>query len=218
MNTKDYIENKKSKKLSNILKGVLATGLVVGSMVTSTACKPNQPHESTSTTSSSTSTIETSTTTPIIVEDPNKVIKEKQQELKDLVTKITNKVIDIGDKRRNAQKIILLDRLSYDEDRYSFSVYALLERKYLEPVFNWYMSEETYDEMLDIFNVSDDNRERMECSSPIVRLSDVLEDDSGYLQNSTEFIDEIDDLDKLNALINAFEQKLSQLQQSDLVR
>lgn len=59
MNTKDYIENKKSKKLSNILKGALATGLVVGSMVTSTACKPNQPHES----SSSTSTIETTTTT-----------------------------------------------------------------------------------------------------------------------------------------------------------
>ena len=59
MNTKDYIENKKSKNLSDILKGALAAGLVVGSMVTSTACKPNQPHES----SSSTSTIETTTTT-----------------------------------------------------------------------------------------------------------------------------------------------------------
>ena len=59
MNTKDYIETKKSKKLSDIFKGVLAVGLVVGSMVTSTACKPNQPHES----SSSTSTIETKTTT-----------------------------------------------------------------------------------------------------------------------------------------------------------
>ena len=59
MNTKDYIETQKSKKLSDIFKGVLAAGLVVGSMVTSTACKPNQPHES----SSSTSTIETTTTT-----------------------------------------------------------------------------------------------------------------------------------------------------------
>ena len=59
MNTKDYIENKKSKKLSDIFKGLLATGLVVGSMVTSTACKPNQPHES----SSSTNTIETTNTT-----------------------------------------------------------------------------------------------------------------------------------------------------------
>ena len=63
MNTKDYIETKKSKKLSDIFKGVLAAGLVVGSMVTSTACKHNQPHESTSTTNSSTSTIETTTTT-----------------------------------------------------------------------------------------------------------------------------------------------------------
>ena len=63
MNTKDYIETQKSKKLSDIFKGVLAAGLVVGSMVTSTACKHNQPHESTSTTNSSTSTIETTTTT-----------------------------------------------------------------------------------------------------------------------------------------------------------
>lgn len=54
MNTKDYIENKKSKKLSDIFKGVLAAGLVVGSMVTSTACKPNQPHESSSSTSTTT--------------------------------------------------------------------------------------------------------------------------------------------------------------------
>lgn len=30
MNTKDYIENKKSKKLTDIFKGVLAAGLVVG--------------------------------------------------------------------------------------------------------------------------------------------------------------------------------------------
>ena len=66
MNTKDYIENKKSKKLSNILKGALATGLVVGSMVTSTACKPNQPHES----SSSTSKIETTTTNTTKIDEP----------------------------------------------------------------------------------------------------------------------------------------------------
>ena len=66
MNTKDYIENKKSKKLSDIFKGVLAVGLVVGSMVTSTACKPNQPHES----SSSTSTIETTTTNTTKIDEP----------------------------------------------------------------------------------------------------------------------------------------------------
>lgn len=81
MNTKDYIENKKSKKLSNILKGALATGLVVGSMVTSTACKPNQPHETTSTTSSSTSTIETTNTTVTI--QPSEEAKAKQIELTD---------------------------------------------------------------------------------------------------------------------------------------
>ena len=66
MNTKDYIETKKSKKLSDIFKGVLAAGLVVGSMVTSTACKPNQPHES----SSSTSTIETTTTNTTKIDEP----------------------------------------------------------------------------------------------------------------------------------------------------
>lgn len=66
MNTKDYIENKKSKKLSNILKGALATGLVVGSMITSTACKPNQPHES----SSSTSKVETTTTNTTKIDEP----------------------------------------------------------------------------------------------------------------------------------------------------
>ena len=66
MNTKDYIETKKSKKLSDIFKGVLAVGLVVGSMVTSTACKPDQPHES----SSSTSTIETTTTNTTKIDEP----------------------------------------------------------------------------------------------------------------------------------------------------
>ena len=98
MNTKDYIENKKSKKLSDIFKGVLATGLVVGSMVTSTACKPNQPHES----SSSTSTIETTTTTPIIVEDPDKEIKIKRNEL---INMIENRFKNSGNKFDEAEKI-----------------------------------------------------------------------------------------------------------------
>ena len=66
MNTKDYIETKKSKKLSDIFKGVLAVGLVVGSMITSTACKPNQPHEN----SSSTSKIETTTSEPTKIDEP----------------------------------------------------------------------------------------------------------------------------------------------------
>ena len=73
MNTKDYIETKKSKKLSDIFKGVLVAGLVVGSMVTSTACKPNQPHES----SSSTSTIETTTSEITKIDEP--VIRTDEQ-------------------------------------------------------------------------------------------------------------------------------------------
>lgn len=83
MNTKDYIENKKSKKLSNILKGALATGLVVGSMITSTACKPNQPQES----SSSTSTIETTTSETTKIDEP--VIRTDEQ-----VEKFLNEMSD----------------------------------------------------------------------------------------------------------------------------
>ena len=83
MNTKDYIENKKSKKLSNILKGALATGLVVGSMITSTACKPNQPHES----SSSTSKIETTTSETTKIDEP--IVRTDEQ-----VEKFLNKMSD----------------------------------------------------------------------------------------------------------------------------
>ena len=83
MNTKDYIENKKSKKLSNILKGALAAGLVVGSMITSTACKPNQPQES----SSSTSTIETTTSETTKIDEP--VIRTDEQ-----VEKFLNEMSD----------------------------------------------------------------------------------------------------------------------------
>lgn len=83
MNTKDYIETKKSKKLSDIFKGVLAVGLVVGSMVTSTACKPNQPHES----SSSTSTIETTTTNTTKIDEP--IVRTDEQ-----VEKFLNEMSD----------------------------------------------------------------------------------------------------------------------------
>ena len=83
MNTKDYIENKKSKKLSDIFKGVLAAGLVVGSMVTSTACKPNQPHEN----SSSTSKIETTTSETTKIDEP--VIRTDEQ-----VEKFLNEMSD----------------------------------------------------------------------------------------------------------------------------
>lgn len=83
MNTKDYIENKKSKKLSDIFKSVLATGLVVGSMLTSTACKPNQPHES----SSSTSKIETTTSETTKIDEP--IVRTDEQ-----VEKFLNEMSD----------------------------------------------------------------------------------------------------------------------------
>lgn len=107
MNTKDYIENKKSKKLSNILKGALATGLVVGSMITSTACKPNQPHES----SSSTSTIETTTTTQQTttetpsttettkIDEPIVRTDEKAEELKAMIDTYYEKDVESKSKR-----------------------------------------------------------------------------------------------------------------------
>ena len=107
MNTKDYIETKKSKKLSDIFKGVLAVGLVVGSMVTSTACKPNQPHES----SSSTSTIETTTTTQQTttetpsttettkIDEPIIRTDEKAEELKAIIDAYYEKDVESKSKR-----------------------------------------------------------------------------------------------------------------------
>lgn len=80
MNTKNLIEN---KKISDILKGALAAGLVVGSMITSTACKPNQPQES----SSSTSTIETTTSETTKIDEP--VIRTDEQ-----VEKFLNEMSD----------------------------------------------------------------------------------------------------------------------------
>ena len=117
MNTKDYIETKKSKKLSDIFKGVLAAGLVVGSMVNSTACKPNQPHES----SSSTSTIETTTTTPIIVEDPDKEIKIKRNEL---INMIENRFKNSGNKFDEAEKIIFLSKYSITNNQFAYWCYV----------------------------------------------------------------------------------------------
>ena len=80
MNTKTPIEN---KKLSDILKGALAAGLVVGSMLTSTACKPNQPYES----SSSTSKIETTTSETTKIDEP--IVRTDEQ-----VEKFLNEMSD----------------------------------------------------------------------------------------------------------------------------
>ena len=72
-------------------------------MVTSTACKPNQPHESTS----STSKIETTTTTTPTIEDPNKEIKIKRNEL---INMIENEFNNRGDNYKNSEKIIYVTK------------------------------------------------------------------------------------------------------------
>lgn len=113
MNTKNLIEN---KKISDILKGALAAGLVVGSMLTSTACKPNQPHESTSTTNSSTSTIETTTTTQQTttetpsttettkIDEPIIRTDEKAEELKAMIDTYYEKDVEPKNKKMKIGK------------------------------------------------------------------------------------------------------------------
>ena len=157
MNTKDYIETKKSKKLSDIFKGVLAVGLVVGSMVTSTACKPNQPHES----SSSTSTIETTTTTQQTttetpsttettkIDEPIIRTDEKAEKLKAIIDAYYEK--DVEPKYR---RIKITRYHSNNETSYSFEICLGLgeDQKIIAP---FEISKEGYEYIKDIYkNIS----------------------------------------------------------------
>lgn len=212
MNTKDYIENKKSKKLSNILKGALATGLVVGSMVTSTACKPNQPHES----SSSTSTIETTTTTPIIVEDPDKEIKIKRNEL---INMIENRFKNSGNKFDEAEKIIFLSKYSIPNNQFAYWCYvgALFQKeKNLVDVMSTEITEEEY--MYLINKVSPNASQEENAADFIIRFSDNYNDEHQGIKESTKNINEIDDEKVLDIILDSFSKSLSQDQQDDLVR
>ena len=161
MNTKDYIENKKSKKLSDIFKGVLAAGLVVGSMITSTACKPNQPHESTSTTNSSTSTIETTTTTQQTttetpsttettkIDEPIIRTDEKAEELRSMIDSYYEE--DVEPKYR---RIKIARYHSNNETSYSFEICLGLgeDQKIIAP---FEISKEGYEYIKDIYkNIS----------------------------------------------------------------
>ena len=157
MNTKDYIETQKSKKLSDIFKGVLAAGLVVGSMVTSTACKPNQPHES----SSSTSTIETTTTTQQTttetpsttettkIDEPIIRTDEKAEKLKAIIDAYYEK--DVEPKYR---RIKITRYHSNNETSYSFEICLGLgeDQKIIAP---FEISKEGYEYIKDIYkNIS----------------------------------------------------------------
>ena len=211
MNTKDYIETKKSKKLSDIFKGVLAAGLVVGSMVTSTACKPNQPHES----SSSTSTIETTTTTPTI-EDPDKEIKIKRNEL---INTIENEFEKHGEKYKSSARIIYLTKQSDTEDEFDYScTFGALfqDEKKLIDVLSGYITKEDY--MYLINNIAPNASQKVHVADFIIRFDDNFYDVFENVKESTKNINEIDDEKVLDIILDSFSKSLSQDQQDDLVR
>lgn len=212
MNTKDYIENKKSKKLSNILKGALATGLVVGSMVTSTACKPNQPHES----SSSTSTIETTTTATPIIEDPDKEIKIKRNEL---INMIENRFKNSGNKFDDAEKIIFLSKYSIPNNQFAYWCYvgALFQKeRNLVDVMSTEITEEDY--MYLINNIAPNASQEENSPDFIIRFSDNYNDEHQGIKESTKNINEIEDEKVLDIILDSFSKSLTEDQQSDLVR
>lgn len=170
MNTKDYIENKKSKKLSDILKGVLAAGLVVGSMVTSTACKPNQPHES----SSSTSTIETTTSETTKIDEPVIRTDEQVENFK----KALRNIFDSGEILDN-QFIVFLSRYNdkTGDNQYRFVIQANSENG-LNMVFFKDISKE---EFFTIFNDFSKNGKwsQDELSEKSFSIKQVIENCSG---------------------------------------
>ena len=200
MNTKDYIENKKSKKLSNILKGALATGLVVGSMVTSTACKPNQPHES----SSSTSKIETTTSETTKIDQP--VIKTDEQV--ENFKKALRNIFDRGGILDN-HVIVFLSRYNdkTGDNQYRFVIQANTENG-LNMVFFKDISKE---EFFTIFNDFSKNGKwtQDELSEKSFSIKQVIENCSG------------ESLDILAEAINTKfikKQSTNQSSQDDLVR
>lgn len=214
MNTKDYIENKKCKKLSNILKGALATGLVVGSMVTSTACKPNQPHETTSTTSSSTSTIETTNTSVTI--QPSEEAKAKQLELKDLIDK---KFKDAGENFESLEKLIMLSKFKSSENDMYYQCYMTSfnnETGLFDYVGFANLNEEEYNYLASYFNLY--NNENENANDFLIRFSNDFTDNYSYINKTTKNINEIDDEKVLDIILDSFSKSHSQDQQDDLVR
>ena len=209
MNTKDYIENKKSKKLSNILKGALATGLVVGSMVTSTACKPNQPHES----SSSTSTIETTTTTQQTttetpsttettkIDEPIIRTDEKAEELKAMIDAYYDE--DVEPKYR---RIKIACYRENKETSYAFEIRKIIDEDLNTIKIDAFdISEEEYEYIKDIY-------EKISGSGDISGIS--------AFQLSLNYIIKNFDDKTFDILMNAIlsKQSTNQSSQDDLVR
>ena len=209
MNTKDYIETKKSKKLSDIFKGVLAVGLVVGSMVTSTACKPNQPHES----SSSTSTIETTTTTQQTTTETPSTTE---------TTKIDEPIIRTDEK---AEKLKAIIDAYYEEDvepkyrRIKIACYR--ENKETSYAFEIrkIIDEDLNTIEIDSFDISEEEYEYIKDIYEIISGSGDISGISG-LQLSLNYIIKNFDDKTFDILMNAIlsKQSTNQSSQDDLVR
>ena len=170
MNTKDYIETKKSKKLSDIFKGVLAAGLVVGSMVTSTACKPNQPHES----SSSTSTIDTTTTTQQTTTETPSTTE---------TTKIDEPIIRTDEK---AEKLKAIIDAYYEED---------VEPKYRRIKIACYRENKETSYAFEIRKIIDEDLNTIEIDS-----FDISEEEYEYIKDIYEIISGSGDISGIGAL------------------
>lgn len=217
MNTNDYVESKKGKNLSNILKGALAAGLVIGSMLTSTACKPNQSQESTSTTSSSTSTIETSnttqqtTTTETISTTETTKIDEPIVRTDEQVENFKKALRNIFDNGENLDNHVIVFLSRYNDktgdNQYRFVIQANTENG-LNMVFFKDIGKE---EFFTIFNDFSKNGEwsKDELSEKSFSIKQVIDNCSG------------ESLDIVAKSINkAFikEQSINQSPQNDLVR
>ncbi len=174
MNTKDYIKTKKSKKLSDIFKGVLAAGLVVGSMVTSTACKPNQPHESSSTTNSSTSTIETTTTTQQTTTETPSTTE---------TTKIDEPIIRTDEK---AEKLKAIIDAYYEED---------VEPKYRRIKIARYHENKETSYSFEIRKIIDEDLNTIE-----IDAFDISEEEYEYIKDIYEIISGSGDISGIGAL------------------
>ena len=170
MNTKDYIETKKSKKLSDIFKGVLAVGLVVGSMVTSTACKPDQPHES----SSSTSKIETTTTTQQTTTETPSTTE---------TTKIDEPIIRTDEK---AEKLKAIIDAYYEED---------VEPKYRRIKIACYRENKETSYAFEIRKIIDEDLNTIEIDS-----FDISEEEYEYIKDIYEIISGSGDISGIGAL------------------
>ena len=189
----------------------MATGLVVGSMVTSTACKPNQPHESTSTTSSNTSTIETTTTTQqttteITSTTETTKIDEPIIRTDDQVEKF-NKTMQsiIGDDVEPRNQLVMLDEVNDDGSlKFYMGIYKKVNG-HLITLCKFEISESDYDYIASLYK-------------RVANLTDY--DLNGYFALSSQYLTKNFDDKTLQIITNTIleHESTNQSSQDDLVR